>query len=728
MQDRTRSQRLVAELSAGVILGILSVAISISLAVLIYSGDLSDFVAQGIGLSLTATLLIGTTIALTSSLPGTIATIQDAPAAVLAVTAAGIAAAATATAPPQTAFVTVVATMMIATLAAAAVMLVAGFVRLGRIVHYLPYPVVGGFLAGTGWLLLVGGFGVMTELPTGRVLSGALFEPGMPERWLGGVAVALALLVITPRSRHVLTWPLLLLGTTALFYLVLAASGGSVVAWREQGLLLGPFPGGGRLGPIDYRELAAVRWDLVVRHAAGPATAVFIGIMSVLLNAVGLELATERKIDLDRELRSSGLANVFAGLAGGTIGYPILSFTTLNYRAGGRGRLSSLTAVAVVALALLLGTDLLTFIPTLLVGGVLVFLGLSFLIDWVYSGLFRLGRLEYAVVLLILLVIAVSGFLQGVAIGIVAAVFLFAVSYSRNEIVKDTASGTVRRSRVNRPPRQRELLQERGHQLLILTLQGYIFFGTAHALLERIEQRIATTPDLRLLLIDFAGVSGIDSTALTRFETLAQQAPKRGHTLLLSGLAPPIHRLIENSGALTGASEVRLFPTLDSGLEWAEERLLDENDGAAESETLELQLQALQGDHRGVAQLMGYLERCTFPAGHLLIRQGEPADDLYFLESGQVTAQIEREGSAPLRLETMRGGTMIGELAFFARSERSASVVVDAPSVVHRLTRSALQEMEANSAEATACFYRSAARLLSGRAMHLVEVVEALQR
>src|SRR5262249_35787841 len=146
--------------------------------------------------------------------------------------------------------------------------------------------------------------------------------------------------------------------------------------------------------------------------------------ISVLLNATGLELATEEDLDLDRELRVSGLANVVAGVFGGVPGYLCLSESTLNYKAGGRTRVPGLVAAALCLLAVFAGTRALAHFPKPVLGGLLLFLGLSFLLETVYDAWFRLPRGEYLLVILILVVVVMVGFLEGVGVGIVVSSFL----------------------------------------------------------------------------------------------------------------------------------------------------------------------------------------------------------------------------------------------------------------------------------------------------------------
>src|SRR5262249_1159069 len=129
-------------------------------------------------------------------------------------------------------------------------------------------------------------------------------------------------------------------------------------------------------------------------------------------------------------------------------------------------------------------------------------------------------------------------------VGLVAAVLLFVINYSRINVVKHALSGLTYRSRVTRGSRQRSFLQERGEQILILQLQGYLFFGTANSLLEQVRARV-NRPDLapiRFLILDFRQVPGLDSTAILSFSKMKQLAHERNITLVLTGLAGNVEK------------------------------------------------------------------------------------------------------------------------------------------------------------------------------------------
>lgn len=711
-------RRLIPNVTAGLVVGILGVAVSISFAALIFTGDLSPFLGRAIGLAFVSSIVIGMTVALFSSLPGMYAVVQDTPAVILGLAALSIAASMPAGASGRELFLTVVAANGLTTLLTACAFLALGSFRLANLVRFLPYPVVGGFLAGTGWLLVLGGLGIVTDRPLDLYTLADLVSLGA-QLWVPGLALGVVLLVVTRRFTHYLVLPVTLIGAALLFYLVLLVTGDTLERWREAGLFLGPFPNERLFQPLSYTELAQVHWGLVFGQAASTATVLVLAMIALLLNATGLELATKRDVDLNRELVTAGVGNLFAGLAGGLPGYQVLSLSALNFRIGSGSRLSSLIAVGVIALALVTGVAFLAFVPKLVVGGLIIFLGLAFLVEWIYEASFKLPRLEYAVVLLILVTVATVGFLEGVGIGIVAAIVLFVISYSRTDVIKHAFDGSSYRSRVRRGSRERQLLLETGKELYALQLQGFLFFGTANALLERVKRRLAQAPPVRFVLFDFKRVTGLDATSSLSFAKLSDLARRHGFALVFTDL-PPSSRAALARGGLGESEHLRIFADLDEGLEWCEEALLA---GAPGSERpAEPVFEALLTPGLGA-----YLEKLELAPGDPLVSQGDEADALYFVETGQLTALMAR-GERPVRLETMQGGSVVGELGFYTGGVRTATVSADEPTTAYRLSRANLERMTVQAPELAAKVHELIVRLLADRVTHLMGVVDTLQR
>lgn len=159
IKDELKPESLLPGITSGVLIGVQEIVFGLSVASLIFSGELTPYFSRGVGIAIftAAVLLIG--ISLTSRVPRAIGGLQDVSAAILAVIISGVVAAQPLSAENQ--FATIVGAIVLTTLLTGIVFLSLGTFRLGQLVRFIPYPVIGGFLAGTGWLLALGSFGVM---------------------------------------------------------------------------------------------------------------------------------------------------------------------------------------------------------------------------------------------------------------------------------------------------------------------------------------------------------------------------------------------------------------------------------------------------------------------------------------------------------------------------------------------------------------------------------------
>jgi SulP family sulfate permease len=746
--------RFLPGLTAGLVAGVLTIVIQISLAALIFSGDLSTYLPQGIGFTLFGSIVIGSVVALTSSYPGSVATPQDSPVAILAIVAAAIASQMPASAPAESTFFTVAAALVVTSLLTGIFFLALGAFKLGDLIRYVPYPVVGGFLAGTGWLLVQGGIGVMADASLSLAQLPALVQPATLVRWVPGLLFAIVLLAILRRYSHFLIVPTMLAVSIGLFYAFLGMAHLSVAEAEAQGWLLGSFPQAGLWQPLPLSALSQVNWPVIFGQLGSVGTIMVIGAVSLLLNASGLELATQRDIDLDRELRSAGIANCIAGLTGSPVGFQTLSESALGYKLGATSRLVGLVMAMSCGVMLLAGGSLVSFFPKLVAGGLLVFLGLAFLVEWVYDAWFKLSRAEYLIVLLITLVMALVGVLEGVGLGLMLAVILFVVDYSRVGVVKHVFSGANYSSRVERPRLYRQLLHQKGQWLYILELQGFIFFGTANGLLDQLRRRLSAPglPSPRFVVLDFRRVSGLDASAVLSFAKLKQLAQARNLALIFTQLPPQLQRRLERE-VFAGADDAmwHVFPDLDRGVEWCEEQMIQDFASVGLSGQTRTARQRLEETLAGLGRplswwgqlesedkqprpkpasasiiesLMNYLERKDVEAGYCLIREGDAFTALYFIGDGQVTTERIYPDGRKLRLRTMGAGTVVGEVGMYLGSKASASVVTDRPSTIYSLSSDALSQMEEADPATAAAFHKFMAQLLSER---LVNATDTLQ-
>ncbi len=294
-------------------------------------------------------------------------------------------------------------------------------------------------------------------------------------------------------------------------------------------------------------------------------------------------------------------------------------------------------------------------------------------------------------------------------IGLVMAVILFAVSYGRIELVHEVAFGDTVRSNVDRPPAERAALRTMGERLQIVRVRGFVFFGSASGLLERIQERAETAPP-RCLLMDLRQVTGVDASAVMSFVKVIHLAETNGFELVLAGASDPVRRLLERGGVVATEGVVRFEPDLDRGLQRCEDLLLEE--GQVERRSGVGQGDALDSLPPG---LRTSLERVSLAEGTVLIRQDEPPGDVFVLESGRLRVEMVTPEGTRMRLRTVLPGVVVGEIALYTGASRTADVVAETPSVVLRLSRASIERMERSEPELAAALHRWLATTLSER-------------
>jgi SulP family sulfate permease len=728
--EERRAPGTLGTLAAGVIIGAVEVVLAVAFAAFVFGGDLFRNLGDGIGLYLVAAALTLGFLAWRAGSRGVVGSVQDAATAVLAgvvsTTADRIA---TLALEAQRAgltdyerpdiFLTVIGATLLVTVSCGVVFYVLGRFRAGNLVRFVPYPVVGGFLAGTGWLLFKGGIFVASGVELHFRTAELLVRPVTLRYWAPALAFGAILLVAVRLVKKPMVIPIAIGIGLVLFAFGMLVTGSSIEAAKQGRWLLGPFESARLWEPWTLRALTGADWSAVLSQWAGIVTAVFVATIAILFNISGTEVVLRRDLDTNRELRDTGVLNTISGALGGIPGYHALSLTALAERMSVSAKAAGLIAAAVPLAGVIFGASVIELIPRMIVGGVLVFLGLAFMVEWVWDKRKALPPLEYGVVLAILAVIIGRGYLPGVVVGLVLAVVLFAVSYGRIELVREVAFGETYHSNVDRAPAQRGALRQMADRVQILRVNGFVFFGSANGLLERIRKRVEAAPP-RFLVIDLRRVTGVDSSAVVSFVKVVHLAEAHGFEVVFTGVSDHVRRQLARGGVVQ-TEVVRFEPDLDRGLQRCEEGLLA--DAAAEP--------AASPDGDGVvagmpAGLDAYLERVALAPDTTLLHQDEAPGDVFVLESGRLRVETLTAEGTRMRLRTLRPGVVVGEVALYTGVPRTADVVTETPAMVLRLSKQAIDRIEATEPELAAKLHRWLAWTLADRLGDTLRTFDAM--
>ncbi|MGB7037908.1 MAG: cyclic nucleotide-binding domain-containing protein, partial [Xanthobacteraceae bacterium] len=441
-------------------------------------------------------------------------------------------------------------------------------------------------------------------------------------------------------------------------------------------------------------HLAKVEWEIL------PVSAIvaIVATIDSLLTFRTAQNASELQISPVRDMLAQGFGSCVSALAGGLTIAASTSQTLASLRAGGRTRVSPLTAVALLAVLAFGFPGLLSAIPTVILSGVLLALGVQMFDRWSFEILAEIRRAtspnsrrraiyDLAVVFIVMGFTIFYSVLAGVIAGCLLAGTIFVVNMSR-PVVRRTFNGGEMQSKRIRPARDVAILRQTGTQRAVLQLEGVLFFGNADDLSAKIKT-IFNEADM--IALDLRGVSDIDVSGATILENIIAKSGGWKKELLLCEVPETHSAAIKTLVRKAAKSEAPIKPDLDAALEWMEEKtLLLHSDQRVQADVLELRdIDFLAGiDEADLDRLGAFLARRDFAPAETICSEGEEGDRLWLLAKGSVSVRLSLgDGKGYRRITSLARGTTLGEMALVESARRSATVVADEPVICYELRR-----------------------------------------
>lgn len=679
-----RVRGALRDVFAGSICSILTIAYCLSYAALIFSGPLAPWLSNGIAVTFFTAAVAGAIVAWRSSLPFAIAGPDSSTSAVMAALVAAMAQHLIAAGDTRLLAPTLIV-MALATGITGLLLCGLGIMRAGRAIRFIPYPVIGGFMAATGWVMVMGAVGVIAGHKPALDNLESFANTAVVAQLAAGLAVAVVLQILLMRWQSPFILPGVLLAGIVAGHLGLALSDMSITQAQAAGWYFQPPAPAPLILPWQPEALADFPWRSLPLFVGDFLAVMFVTVISMLLNSTGVEIATRREADIERELNALGLASLLSAAFGGYVSSLSLSRTSLNYSLGGRSRLSGLTVAAISALMLVVNPGFLGFVPKFALGGLLFFAGARLLHRWIVQSAWQLTPLEYVSLLAVAVIIVQWGFIAGVLIGVVIGCATFAVSASRVNAIKFSFDGSEYRSRLDRSAEELTILARHGRELQGMSLQSYLFFGSANRLYQHVKALLRERPEIRYLVFDFRLVTGIDSSATHSFSQIKQVADETGARLVLVNLTPESQRAFQAIRFLS--PDVIVAADLDRALESCEDAIIAAHRGeSGELDSLRGWLSKALGGVEHADALAALCHRFEVGPGEIVARQGEPSNSMHFILDGRVGIVVDMGDGQAVRVRSLGRHTTIGEMGLISGRTRSATIQAEAPSVLYELS------------------------------------------
>lgn len=431
----------------------------------------------------------------------------------------------------------------VVSLMAGVIVVVGGLLRLGRVVSYIPWPVIEGFTLGIAVIIFAqqvpAAVGAQAGESTNAVVAAAqaLGHAGTSTMiWpLVAVAVVAVIMVLAPR------WHPQLPGSIIGIIVVTVLAGATGVSMARIGALPSALPAPS-LPEMTTGDLTAL---------LGPACAVAVlaAVESLLSARVAASMADTGRYDADRELVGQGLASIASGLFGGMPATGAIARTAVNVRSGGRTRLASIVHVAGLLAVVYLAAGVVSHIPLAALSGVLMVTAFRMVSRATVRSVLGSSRSD-AVVFVVTAAITISfDLIVAVGIGIAVAAFFALRTLA--------SSGAV----------HREPLPGAAHpedsRIALFRLDGALFFGAA----DRMHDAVTEIAEVSVVILRMSQLQALDATGARVVSEMIQTLERRGVTVLIKGIQPHHRHLADAVGVVASLTHRNhVFADLDAAV------------------------------------------------------------------------------------------------------------------------------------------------------------------
>ncbi|HTM59121.1 MAG TPA: SulP family inorganic anion transporter [Burkholderiales bacterium] len=680
------------DLWGGLAAMLVAVPSAIAFGVTIFSPLGHEYAAQGA----VAGILGATALGVFASLVGGAERLISSPCAPAAAVLAAFAVQAGAT---HTAPQLVILLMMLIAFAAGMIQIAFGALGIGRLIKYMPYPVVSGYLSGVGLIIILSQLPKLLGAPQGVVLSEVIRHPST-WRWeaIAVGAITALVMVVVPRLTKAVPAAILALIAGVLAYFAIALFEPALLRLQENALVVGQLAVSD-VGFADaligrVRMASRLQYENVAAVVVPAATLAVLLSIDTLKTCVVTDALTRSRHDSNRVLLGQGIGNAAAAAVGGMPGAGTMGGTLINLSSGGVSRVSGIVAGVLALLVYLALQGALQWLPIAALAAILIVIGVR-MFD-VHSLQFLRQRstfLDFAVIVTVIAVAETVSLIAASAIGIGLAMLLFIREQIRGSILHRKSYGSHLFSKQMRLPEERVLLESHAERYVILELQGSLFFGTADQLYTLLEPELKTRS---YVILDMRRVQSIDITAAHVLELMEEALRERKAYLIFSQLPKHLPSGQDMSGYFGEVGLVsperysRTFDELDAALEWVEDRILQEArlERVNESPLEVAEIELFRGRRaETVAGLAACMQTRSLKDGETLFRRGDAGEELFLIRKGAVRIMLPIQDGQAHHLATFGRGDFFGEMAFLDREPRSADAIAEGAVELYVLSR-----------------------------------------
>ncbi|NNM82251.1 MAG: SLC26A/SulP transporter family protein [Burkholderiales bacterium] len=618
-----------------------------------------------------------------------------------------------------------------------------GAFRLGKLVDYVPLPVMLGFINGTALLIIT------SQIPDALGISGPLYGHLDSIRFptlLLALATALSVRLFPYVTKQVPPMPLAFLFWMAAYHLLSRfglgeALGGSLPPPPEHFSL--------HFALQDATEAlsGSAGADLLPILLGAAFSMAILSTLDTLLATAATDEITSRRSDAGRQLMAEGIGNLLAGMFGLAPGSGGLGRTRAAL-AGGMKSSAATAGISLVTLFVVLTlSPLIGLLSKAVMAGLLIALGFELVDRWSISRLFRAfsrkmpasAFAESMVVVVVVAAALVFDLKTAVGIGLLLSLLSFVAQMAKSPVRRSyRASALI--PKIYGDASRRNFIEQHGRRIAVIEIEGALFFGTVSELGRFVEDLVGE--GVHHVVLDMKRVKHVDATGARGLERMHARLDSKGGLLVVSHVGREGRQAGEEAGKHSTRSKLWIelsdigtvarigedcfHEDNDSAIEMCEKHLAkmlppqgEEGNGASMVKSLDAAM---------LRRLRRYLERTSYEAGEVVFSQGSEPDGAYYVISGRVDVFIELRGTGrKVRLQSLTSGSVFGEMAMLDAKPRSAGILAVEPTVCYRISSACFEKMRREHADLAFALLADIALVFAERLRANVSMIAELE-
>ncbi|MFQ5638105.1 MAG: SLC26A/SulP transporter family protein [bacterium] len=693
---------LKGDIMGGITTSVISLPLAIAFGVVAFAPLGEEYIAQGALTGLYGVIVAGIMTSLFGGTPGQIA-VPTAPMSVMVTSIiATLLKDPDITALGENQVMVILVLVSLTIFFAGILQLVMGLIGGGKLIKFIPYPVIAGFMNGIAVIIFLGQlrpfFGVTKETSLVSLVTGATAV--RYETIVVGAVTIMAMLSAKKLTKAIPSSLVGLLCGVATYFILGKFLDPGLLQVENNPLVIGAIPSAFPT-PKQAMSFVSISSQIPVQKLAAlviPAiTLSVLASIDTLLTSVVTDMVTKSKHNSTKELFGQGFGNIASAAFGGLPVAGSTLATLVNVKAGSRTALGGVINSLMVLLIVLFLGSLVQWIPMAVLAGILFITSVSMIeAESINLSLKKSGLGNLLVIIAVTVITVAVDLIIAVLVGLIITAFLFIKEQIGRDIVRKMYTGNLIYSKKIRSREAMKILEKKGELIKIYELNGSLFFGTCDKLLAEIEKAL----DSFCIILDFKRVYTIDLTGSQLLKQIIDRVHEKGNYLLISYLDIPgdedkerMRRLMEDVSVIKTIGPENIFSDTDHAQEWAEDQLIQRDLEAGQVQQLKLAFSSLSPfkdlDARQLKIVRKHMHPCTFRKSEIVFKEGDPGDKIYFILSGGVSvlASISQSGyDRNRRLATFGEGVFFGDMAILEGQPRSATVRADTDTEVLYMT------------------------------------------